>query len=255
MKAFKEAVYKTVEVLTLGHGIRRVVGGETFRFPAKWSRYYESDYEPETFKFFRTHLRPGSTVLDIGAHIGLFSVLAARLVSPGGRVFSFEPTPFTRSVLVEVIDLNEVAEIVEVRGEAVSDRSGKTVFYETGDEISNANSLVHIDRSKAGIEVNLVSIDEFVTKIGIKPDCIKIDVEGAELDLLNGARATFTNIRPVARLGLHPPQIGKNGQTLEEIWDILEEFRYSVQFEGGFVEKSWFCGQPELFDVNLIPAE
>jgi FkbM family methyltransferase len=177
------------------------------------------------------------------------------LVGPKGKVFSFEPTPFTRSVLKQVLALNGVTGNLVVRSEAVSDRSGKTTFYDTGDEISNANSLVHIDRSKTGIEVDLISVDEFVEQNGVKPDCIKIDVEGAELNLLRGARKTFTEIRPVARLGLHPPQIKQNEQSLEEVWSILEEFRYRVEFNGGEVEKAWFCGQPELFDVNLIPIQ
>jgi FkbM family methyltransferase len=255
LNSLKEALYKTVDVITMGHGVKRVIEDETVRFPAKWSRYYESDYEPETFKFFRKYLKPDFNVLDIGAHIGLFSVLAARIVAPGGKVFSFEPTPFTRSVLTEVIGLNGVSGAVEVRSEAVSNRSGTTIFYDTGDEISNANSLVHIDRGKTGIGVQLTSIDHFVEERGIIPDCIKIDVEGAELDLLEGARKTFTNARPFARLGLHPPQIKLNGQSLEDVWKILGEFGYEIEFKGNKIERSWFCSQPELFDVNLIPAK
>jgi FkbM family methyltransferase len=251
--SFKTIAYKTLDVVTLGRGVGRNIGGEHVKFPARFSRYYEADYEPETFRFFRAHLKPGGTLLDIGAHIGLFAVVGARLVSPGGKVFSFEPTPNTRSVLTEIVRLNGCSDVVEVRGEAVSNRRGKTVFYDTGEEISNANSLVHIDRGKTGIDVDLISVDEFVKEKGIKPDCLKIDVEGAELDLLRGARETFTTMRPFARLGLHPQQIAQNGQNLEEIWETLADYKLAPDFEGSKVDKARFCEQQSLFDVNLLP--
>ena len=253
MNLIKEIAYKAFDALTPGRGILKEVGGEMIRFPARFSRYYEAGYEPETFAFFRENLQSGDTVLDIGGHIGLFAVVTARLVGETGKVYSFEPTPFTRGVLKEVVELNECGDIVEVREEAVSSKSGTTVFFDTGDEISNANSLVKTERSKKEIPITLTSVDEFVDARAIRVNCLKIDVEGAELDVLRGARETFLTQRPVARLGLHPPFIVRNGQTLEQIWDVLSEYRLGVIFEGKPAEKDWFCSQPALFDVNLIP--
>ncbi|MEO7660385.1 MAG: FkbM family methyltransferase [Pyrinomonadaceae bacterium] len=255
MSLLKEAAYKALDAVTLGRGVSRVIGGETIKFPARWSRYYEADYEPETFKFFSENVRPGQTVLDIGGHIGLFAVVNARRVGPAGKVFSFEPTPFTRSVLTEVVELNSCSDIVEVRGEAVSSRRGETVFFDTGNAISNANSLVKTEMSRTEIPITLVSVDEFVKEKDLKVDCLKIDVEGAELDVLIGARETFLGHRPVARLGLHPPFIKQNGQSLEDIWNVLNEYKVNVVFDGKAAEKHWFCTQPELFDVNLLPVE
>ena len=255
MNLIKDIAYKTLDVVTQGHGINRHVGGESIRFPPRWSRYYEAEYEPETFRFFHEYLRPGDTVLDIGGHIGLFAVVTARLVAPGGQVFSFEPTPFTRAVLEEVVALNECEDIVEVRSEAVSARSGETVFFDTGDEISNANSLVKTERSKIEIPIKLISVDEFAADRGLKIRCMKIDVEGAEMDVLKGARNTFANDRPVTRLGLHPEFISKNGQSLDEIWEIITEYRMDVFTDGVIASREWFCSQQDLFDVNLLPID
>lgn len=254
MNLVRSIAYQALDAVTFGRGVRRQIGDEPIRFPARWSRYYEAKYEPETFRFFRENLRKGDTVLDIGGHIGLFAVLAARLVGSEGLVFSFEPTPFTRGVLKEIVELNECSGIVEVRGEAVSSRSGSTTFFDTGDAISNANSLVKTERSRNGIEVTTISVDEFAKKRDLTIDCLKIDVEGAELDVLIGASETFLTQRPVARLGLHPMFIKANGQTLDEIWDVLESYKLRVEFDGNQVEKVWFCSQTDLFDVNLLPS-
>ena len=254
MSVVKDLAYKTLDAVTLGRGMSRQISGETIRFPAKWSRYYEDDYEPETFRFFRENLKEGDTVLDIGGHIGLFAVVTARLVGNSGSVFSFEPTPLTRGVMKEVVDLNGVAEIVEIRGEAVSSKRGETVFYDTGTEISNANSLVRSELSKTEIPITLISVDEFVREFGLKIDCLKIDVEGAELDVLIGAREVFTSQRPRARLGLHPIFIEKNGQSLGEIWDLVAEYKLDMDFDGTRPTREWFTSQTDLFDVNLIPS-
>jgi FkbM family methyltransferase len=250
----KQAVYKALDAVTLGRGVARSIGGERIRFPAKWSRYYEAEYEPETFRFFREHVKSGDTVLDIGGHIGLFAVVTARLVGADGKVFSFEPTPFTRNVLQEVVDLNNCSDRVEVRPEAVSSQSGETTFFDTGNEISNANSLVRTERSKVEIRVPLTTVDDFVNGRSLSVNCLKIDVEGAELDLLSGARETFLRQRPVARLGLHPAFIAQNNQSLSDIWQMLGEYKMRVEFEGALAEKEWFCSQTDLFDVNLLPS-
>lgn len=250
----KELAYKTLDALTLGSGIQRTISGERIRLPVRWSRYYEKDYEPETFRFFRQNLKPRATVLDIGGHVGLFAVTTARLVGIEGKVFSFEPTPFTRSILEQVVTLNDCSEIVEVRREAISSRCGETVFFDTGDTISNANSLVKTARSKVEIPVTMITVDEFARERNLRVDCLKIDVEGAELDVLLGARETFLTQRPVTRLGLHPPFIAQNDQSLEDIWKVLSEYKLEVNFNGQPVQKDWFCSQSELFDVNLLPA-
>lgn len=254
MSLLKDTAYKALDAVTLGRGVARTIGGEKIRFPARWSRYYESDYEPETFRFFRENVRVGNTVLDIGGHIGLFAVVTGRLVGREGKVFSFEPTPFTRSVLQEVVVLNGCSETVEVRGEAVSSEGGVTTFFDTGERISNANSLVKTDLSKAEIRVPTISVDEFAAERKLKIDCLKIDVEGAELDVLRGARNTFRSDKPVARLGLHPPFIIQNGETLDEIWDLLMEYELDVIFEKELMTRDRFCSRDELFDVNLLPA-
>lgn len=255
MNGLKLAAYKAIDAITLGRGIERNFHGTPVRFPPRWSRYFKTDYEPETFAFLRNNLQSGDTFLDIGAHIGLFTVVAARIVGEKGRVISFEPTPGTRGVMGEVLRVNGFDDFVEVRAEAVAAQRGKTIFYDSGDEISVVNSLVRGEQSRNEFEVQVVSLDEFATENAVEADCIKIDVEGSELDLLLGAERTLAEQRPKILLSMHPPFIPKGRESIEAIWEILKKHRYDVSFEGTAVDKEWFCSKPELFDVILTSAE
>lgn len=255
-EAVKAGVYGVLDAATLFHGIRRTIGGETIRFPARWSRYYEADYEVPTFEFLRRACRPGDTVLDIGAHIGLFSVVTARRVGPSGRVFSFEPTLGSRQALQRVIALNGVQHLVEVRAEAVSERSGVGLFHSLRIAGSNANSLVRSDRHEGVTFVPVVSIDDFLAdRVGGQCQVLKIDVEGAELSVLRGAQGTLRTARPSLWLALHPAALAAAGANLGEIWDLLSTHRMRLERERAPLAREWFCGQVDLFDVEVRPVE
>jgi FkbM family methyltransferase len=263
MDILKALAYGALDVCTLGRGVPRAVCGERVRIPARWHRWYPDEYEPETFAFLRARCEPGATVMDIGAHLGVFTILMARLVGASGRVFSFEPTPQTRAVLSEMLRLNGLGSPVEVRGEAVSGSNGTATFFHTGASVSCANSLVRTARSRGGVEVPTVRLDDFTSERGLTVGCLKIDVEGAELNLLRGARRTFLTGRPAAALSLHPDAVRESGGSLDEVWDLLREYRMSVRplnrpgspGDGSpeAVGKEWFVRQDGLFDVALDP--
>ncbi len=264
----KSIAYGTLHLLTAGRGVKRQISGETFRFPARWCRYHCADYEPETFTFLRSHCQEGQTALDIGAHLGLFTVFMARLVGPSGRIFSFEPTPVTNEVLREVVRLNGCNNTVEVRSEAVARTAGTAVFYDTGNVASNANSLIQTSRSESGISVKTISIDEIVQEKGLSSvNCLKIDAEGAELDVLLGAAHTLEVHRPVIALSLHPYALQQAGGSLADIWRILQKYRLSVVELDKYkttahavnyrlndtIDERLFCQQDDLFDAHIIP--
>lgn len=250
----KSLYYAALDAATAGHGLRRTIGGQQVRFPARWSRYYPEDYEPATFSFLRSHCLPGRTVMDIGAHLGLFSVIMARLVGAHGRVFSFEPDPQIRAQLEQIVDLNNCRSVVQVCGEAMTQRSGTACFYHTGDIGSNANSLVKTHRSRAQSIVATTSLDDFVQPSLLPVACLKIDVEGAELDLLRGASSTFLRCRPVAFLSLHPAALGQAGGSLHDVWDLLRSYRMSVLLGETPCSEAAFCDATDLFDVVLLPS-
>jgi FkbM family methyltransferase len=245
-----------LDILTGGRGVTRKISGETIRFPSRWSRYYESDYEPVTFNFLRENLSKGDVYIDCGGHIGLFAIVGARLVGETGRVFSFEPTPLSRSVLEKTVPLNNYQNIVTVRAEAVSRTSGIATFFDTGTEISNANSLVKTDKQGGSLEVKTVSLDGFVNEHGLQRiDCIKMDVEGSEMDALLGAKQVIEKYRPAISLGLHPFAYNKIEERLGEIWDVLKNYRLTVKYEDEQISKDWFVKQTKIFDVQCFPVK
>jgi FkbM family methyltransferase len=250
----KSLVYGAVDLATARRGITRVVGGERLRFSPRWCRYYPANYEPATFAFIRTHCKPGQTVFDIGAHFGLFTVVMARLVGPTGQVFSFEPTALTRKVLRRTVRINGCTTVVQVRPEAVAQRTGDAMFYDTGDPGSNANSLVSTLRRHLRTTVPTVSLDDFVGARGIKVDALKIDVEGAELEVLRGASETFARCRPVAHLSLHPAAIQMAAGSLAGVWELLQRYRMSVTRGVIPVAEAEFCQAQDLFDVQILPC-
>jgi FkbM family methyltransferase len=251
----KKFYYLVLDTILLGKGLKRHVSGFPIKFPARFYKYYEKDYELESFHFIRSQVKPGDVVLDIGGHIGLYSVAFGQLVGASGKVYSFEPTPTTNSVLKKTIRLNKMEHIVSVHNDAISKTKGETLFYISEDEADNSNSLIKFRSTEEvhGVRINLISIDEFSKSIGTKINFIKIDVEGAEYDVLLGAKETMFRDRPVCILGLHPNQIKLKNDSLYAIWDVIKNYAYAVYLDGKRISEEQFCSQTSLFDVHLIP--
>jgi FkbM family methyltransferase len=223
------------------------------RFPARWSRYYESNYEADNYTLLRQQVKPGMHILDIGAHIGLFSATCSQLAGPQGKIICFEPTADTFSVLKETLRLNHCENVTALQA-AVGDKEGTATFYVSSMAGSNTNSLV---KNKSGKElseydVRLVTIDGVVSEYSLKPSLIKIDAEGAELDVLKGGAKTFTDHKPVLILGLHPAFIKQKGDSLEAIWDLLQDQRYTIRMEGKDLTRQDFCSRELIFDVHCF---
>jgi FkbM family methyltransferase len=235
--------------------VRRIISGESIRFPARWSRYYPADYDAPKFAFLRAHCQPGDVVLDLGAHIGLFTVFMANQVAPSGRVYSFEPTAFTRRVLEETIGLNGCESVVEVRPEAVSRGQGEATLHDTGDPLSNANSLISLARGKREQRVQTIGVDGFVEERALTVRCMKIDVEGAELDVLEGAARTINRCRPAIEVELHPAALRSAGHALSDVWALCDRYNLAVFCEARPVDEAWLLGRAEAVDVQLMPRE
>ena len=247
----KSLIYGAAEVATVGRGVPVRFNGERLMMAPRWARYFPGDYEPAKQNFLARHCTPGTTVIDAGAHIGLYAVLMAKYVGPQGRVLAFEPTPGTRTVLVRHLRLNRCRN-VDVRPEAVAGATGEHEFHDTGDRASSANSIVGTTGPSGTTRVRTVRLDD----LGLKDvSCIKLDVEGAELEALEGARELLLASRPALAIEVHPSQLLTAGRSSRELWELLRERRYRVMVSGRPISVGEFEAASGGFEVQALPAE
>jgi hypothetical protein len=84
---------------------------------------------------------------------------------------------------------------------------------------------------------------------------MKVDAEGAELEVLLGARKTIQRCQPAISLSLHPAALTHAGGTLAEVWHLLQHYRMATYCSDRLVDEAWFCRQTNLFDVQLLPLQ
>jgi FkbM family methyltransferase len=258
MAQMKNIVYKILDLLLLGKGIRTHISGFSLRLPTRYYKYFEHDYELNNINFLNNYLTKGMTVIDVGAHLGALSMIMAEKVGPTGKIISFEPTPSTFLLLQKTVSINGQSAVVIPVRKAVSDKPGKAQFYVMGAEANNANSLSNNgDTQHKGVpvDIDLTSIDLVKKEYQLSAiDLVKIDAEGAELSVLKGAIEVIKKDKPKIILALHPASIIQFGDTLLGIWQFIEENGYSVYLKNDKIDKGFFIKQIDLFDVFLLPG-
>lgn len=167
--------------------------------------------EPGTGDVLRRLVQPGMVVADVGANIGLLTLVLAWAVGPGGKVIAFEPEAVPRTNLEKMRHLNGLA-WVEVRDQAVGDKAGRLTFHVS--DIIGHSSLYALPETEEAhtVEVEVVRLDDVAPKG--RMDVVKIDVEGAELDVLAGMKAVIAknpDLAIVAEFG--PEHLKRVGQT------------------------------------------
>jgi len=185
-------------------------------------------YERDELDFVRRTVAPGDTVLDIGANIGLFTIIMASLVGPGGKVYAFEPLEQHAAMLERSVAENEFTDRVVVERAAVSHKQGSGHLI-SASRTNNAGGA-YLDDGPAPLgheisEVKLITLDDYEVRGRVR--FIKIDVEGAELLAFRGARRLLREDRPVILSELHPQQLAKvSGCTVAEFIAEVESYGY-----------------------------
>lgn len=149
-------------------------------------------YEPFTTKFVQSIVKRGEVVLDIGANIGYYTLLFAKLVGQDGKVYAFEPHPQNFSLLRRNVEYNGYGNVV-LEQKAVADTSGIAALYLAKSGSHHHSICKNNFNTTSSLDIGLISLDDYFERnIGIakenakKVSIIKIDVEGAEFDVLKG---------------------------------------------------------------------
>lgn len=151
-------------------------------------------------------IKPGMTAIDIGAHIGYYSVLFSQLVQPGGKVFSFEPEPYNFSLLKKNIEINKINNCI-IENKAISDIDNKLKLYLDPDNFGG-HSATSRGNPNNFIEVEALPLDDYFKDKDTHVDFIKIDIEGGEYSALDGAKDIIRkNPDLIMVLELNPEQM------------------------------------------------
>jgi FkbM family methyltransferase len=225
--------------------------------------FFRRPYEKNEWRFISKFVKPGFTFLDIGANQGFYTLLAAKLVGPNGRVIAFEPLPVQAKRLKGNVRINFFKN-VKVEQVALDQKSGFADMFACLDGSEPLSSLRPISRDlnikSRVIKVPTVSLDDYVKKSGISSiDFIKIDVEGGELDVLKGAMNTIKKFRPIIMCEVQDVRTQQWGYSSSEILNFLKDCGYSwFKFtDGGMLGSYKFEEKQEIKDVNFIavPSE
>jgi FkbM family methyltransferase len=178
-------------------------------------------FEPETTQLFKRMLAPGMTVIDVGANVGYYSLLAAQAIGSTGHVWAFEPVPSTVALIHKSVDDNGCADRIQVCPCAVGASAGTARIY-LGPEDSGTSNLF-IPHTEY-VDVPVTTLDTWAAAQGWPTvDVVKMDIEGAERDALQGM-PELSRRNPQMRLivEFNPTTMQAAGVTADEFFTVLQ---------------------------------
>lgn len=222
-------------------------------------------WEPLESGLFLSLLEKGMRVVDVGANVGYYALLAARAVGHNGKVYAFEPTPRTYNLLCQNIKANGFSNVVTVR-KAVADRSGPATLYVDRD--CAVNTLSSTLERQGSVSVEVITLDEYFAESTVPIDILKMDIEGSEPLALKGMAGILRRSPQVALLTeLNPFRIAELGSTAADyiaalralgfrLFVIDEEHHTALPLnpEGsvGLIERLVRRGRAAAAEVNLV---
>jgi FkbM family methyltransferase len=184
-------------------------------------------YERELLAILRHVLVSGTTFVDVGAQVGYFSIAGAALVGSSGAVYSFEPDLECFSRLSRNA---QAFPWVRLHNAALADFTGQTAFYRTPRySESGWGTILNTDEDREKINVRVLTLDSQmdayqVASIGF----MKIDVEGAECRVLEGARETIARTRPVIWVEANEVCLARDGRSIQSLLALLADLGYAA---------------------------
>jgi FkbM family methyltransferase len=187
------------------------------------------DWENTEWSWIAPHLPSGGTFVDVGAHVGIYTIRAAKTVGPQGRVIAVEPNPSTLNDLRHNIAAYGFKNVT-VQPVACGDKRTKLKLFAGPATNSGMTSLSekNAQTSSTSWEVDVVPLDDLIVAEGlIRLDALKIDTEGAETLVLRGARNTIKRFGPIVQVETVEQQLRNMGSSIYELEEILASLGYA----------------------------
>ena len=210
------------------------------------SLYYTGSYETGTLAFIKNNLKKGDCFVDVGANIGLMSIVASKVVGSQGKIFSFEPHPNTVKILRFNVNLNSINNI-EVLEKGVSSRSGEAKIYDRWDVNRGGASLLSSSSKQKSHDIQIVSLDEVFENIDV--NMLKIDIEGFELEALKGAENLLSSQTPPILIVECTEETEHKNYSREALYSYLKETNRKYRF---YKLKGSKSRKSKLVEVNSI---
>lgn len=208
----------------------RVISAELI-LSGKWEEY-ESN-------LFEKSIQPGDTVLDIGAHIGYYTLIAARKVGPKGKVYAFEPLTKNFNLLKKNVEANGYTN-VELINAAVSNKVGIAKLFLSNEDNYGDQRIYDSEESRKTLRINTTTLDKyFSNRKGV--NVVKMDIQGSEMLALKGAIQLFKRSRKLKVFTeFWPKALRQAGSSATEYLNLLKRYRlelYEVSNEKASVKK------------------
>ena len=187
-------------------------------------------WERGTTRLFEDIIQKGMVVLDVGANIGYFTLIAAKLVGEEGKVFAFEPEPYNFDLLVKNIKLNGYHHVIPTQ-KAISDKNGRATLFldktQWGQHSLSRGNVTNF--SGNSVEVEVQTLDDFLKDFGHRVDFAKIDVQGAESAVIQGMRQIIENNKNLKLVvQFSPEELRGFGSSPEEFLNRLTGYGFKL---------------------------
>jgi len=194
--------------------------------------------EENATKAFKSYLKPGQTIIDIGANIGYYVLIEAAKIQPTGRIYAIEPDPANVKILRKNVKLNHYDNIVDIESAAISNKTGIAKLYLANR--SNLHTLTRVPemdkyvKFKETINVPTFSLDEFIKTKGILAqdiDIIRMDIEGHEIYAIEGMKNILKNSgKLLLFIEVHPKLIKQNNiSEYEKFINNLKNYNFEIK--------------------------
>ncbi|OYU93280.1 MAG: hypothetical protein CFE21_21170 [Bacteroidetes bacterium B1(2017)] len=198
-------------------------------------RLYINTFESTTINYFIDCLKKDMVVLDVGANIGIYSLISSKIVGGNGAVFAFEPSPYCQKRISENMNLNSFKNITIIES-CVSNTNGTTDFYLCDDDAYNSMTKYTMLPYEKKIELPVITIDDFIKNKKLNSvDILKIDTEGVDHLVIEGASETIRLFHPIIFFEYNRVISDKSssniGSGLYLLWDLgyeIYEFRNEI---------------------------
>ncbi len=215
-----------------GKGIPWGINGVTYRIDPHYRHRMGSHYDSPVAAVLRERIGPGAVCVDVGANVGVYVLQFAHWSGQTGHVVAFEPNPIARDVLTRHVQMNQLTRRVTIVPAAVGASSGEAVLYAA--DVAGMSRLGEPNQAIADrvseIKVPVVTLDDYCTAEGLRPDWLFIDIEGFEIAALSGARQLIKSRgRDMGLIvEMHPDVWHSASTTRAGAEEVLRELRLNV---------------------------